>query len=154
MDIEELRSAVQSALKRMSAERIAAEAGSITAKSVLNFSSGDVKTPRHDQRQALEAFVQSQAANRGPSNTRGRVIKRNHPGLIEGVIRDGQEEQVRWVREFAARVLEASARQLRAMPTDISVEELEDDDRAIDRLEDSNRPPKTAGKKPKKRATA
>lgn len=57
MDIEELRSKVQAALKRMSAERIASEAGSITAKSVLNFASGDVSTPRHEQREALERFV-------------------------------------------------------------------------------------------------
>ena len=63
MDIESLRSAVKTALESISAETLAADAGSITAKSVLNFSSGTVKTPQPRQRKALESWAMRQASS-------------------------------------------------------------------------------------------
>lgn len=57
MELEQLRQLVQRALVNTSAERIAADAGGITAKSVLNFASRSVVKPRNDQRLALERWA-------------------------------------------------------------------------------------------------
>lgn len=52
---------------------------------------------------------------------------------VDAVVRAGIAEQTRWVREFAARVLEASAAQIRALPVeplpDLAVEEAARDTR-------------------------
>lgn len=53
MDLENLRRLVLTALRDTSAEKLAAEIGGLTAKSVLNFADGSVAKPRNSQRLAI-----------------------------------------------------------------------------------------------------
>mgnify|MGYP000090086765 CR=1 FL=1 len=76
MDIEDLRSAINAALQSLSAEAIAASAGGITAKSVLNFAKGDVHTPQRAQRQSLERWV--------TGRTSYPIAAREAPAVREG----------------------------------------------------------------------
>jgi len=125
VDTEKLRAIINSALNQMSAEAIAALAGGIAAKSVYNFASGTTKEPLRATRRGLDQFAEMWESGLRPKgeyvtgNGTIRADMRPQAGLVpasvHGVIREGQREQMEWVRNFAARLLEAQAAAIRLM---------------------------------------
>lgn len=109
MQLEQMRAAVIGALLTQTPEQLAAEVGGVTANTLRNLTK-----PNH--------------SIRGPTARAlaGWLARRSHPKVatavvaavvtadpVASMVRTGQAEAAAWVLEFAARLLEAGAQQLR-----------------------------------------
>jgi hypothetical protein len=106
MQHDDLRLAVTAALKTRTPEELAADIGGVTANTLRNFVKGGrgIRTPTL---RALTAWVERKTPRPAAA------IQAGGTDPVAQMGRTGQPEAAVWVLEFAARLLEAGAKQLR-----------------------------------------
>lgn len=139
MDLNEALSIVELAIER-SSQNMVARAIQVDP-SVLSRWRKQTTVPQGETKARIIRYAEDLQRHR-LSGTRGRVRETPKATTVEQAITVAQHEQAKWIREFAARVLEASARELRAASANqalgafVTAAELDGDERDINDMQD------------------
>jgi hypothetical protein len=131
MQHDDLRVAVTAALKTRTPEQLAADIGGVTANTLRNFVKGErgIRTPTL---RALTAWADRKKPRAAVA------VRPQATDPVAAIVASGQAEAAAWVLEFAARLLEAGAQQLRQGAR------REDIISAVEQVEERATRPKTA----------